>query len=124
MSVLPGLVISKHCAQLSHDGGDDDLEGLSVAGQPFGKTAEDGMRPDCGQNGHVEAFADLAASAKDPSFSALLAAIAIVRGSPAMGWRAALAALWLFLGYKLSPKSARNFATSFSCQSDTGLSNP
>ena len=41
------------------------------------------MRPDCGQSGHVKASADLAAPGeKDPSFSALLAAVAIVRGEP------------------------------------------
>ena len=68
LSVFPRLVVSDHCAQdddeLSHDGGDRDLEGLSPAGQPFGKFAEVGMRADRGQSGHVKAGADLAAPPK------------------------------------------------------------
>src|SRR5208337_2357114 len=81
VSVFPRLVISEHCAQdddkFSHDGGDGDLEGLSPAGQPLGKIAEDGVRPDGGESSHIEACADLAAPGEDPSFSALLAAVAI-----------------------------------------------
>ena len=84
--MFPRLVISEHCAQdddkFSHDGGDGDLEGLSPAGQPLGKIAEDGVRPDGGESSHIEACADLAAPGEDPSFSALLAAVAIIGGKP------------------------------------------
>ncbi len=86
MSVFPRLVVSDHCAQdddeLSHDGGDRDLEGLSLAGQPLGKVAEVSVRADCGHSGHVKAGADLAAPPANSSLSALLPAVAIIGGQP------------------------------------------
>src|SRR4249920_3696013 len=84
LSVFPRLVVSDHCAQdddeFSHDGGDRDLEGLSLAGQPLGKVAEVSVRADCGHSGHVKAGADLAAPPANSSLSALLPAVAIIGG--------------------------------------------
>jgi len=103
LSVFPGLVISEHCGQdddeFSHDGGNDDLEGLSPAGEPFGKTAEDSVRTDGGESGHIEASADLASPGEDPSFSALLAAVTIIGASPASATAAGLG-IWPISGKK------------------------
>ena len=80
MRMVPRLVVSDHCAQdddeLSHDGGDRDLGGLSPAGQPFGEIRgsghESGSRPEPPCRAPVRIWL---APPENSSLSALLPAV-------------------------------------------------